>query len=91
MSEPLTLNQIRIEETCDKIKDLLIEKNRAYGDSALSPVRVFSKASAEEQLLVRLDDKISRLARGTEFPGDDTLMDLAGYVVLLLVARGRAA
>jgi len=90
MSEPLalTLNQIRIEETCDKIKNLLIEKNRSYGDSALSPVRVFSKASAEEQLLVRLDDKISRLARGTEFPGDDTLMDLAGYVVLLLVARG---
>lgn len=85
---PLTLNQIRIEETCDKIKNLLLEKNRAYGDSALSPVRIFSNASAEEQLLVRLDDKISRLARGKEFPGDDTLMDLAGYLVLLMVARG---
>tara|TARA_B100001250_G_scaffold168424_1_gene145118 strand:- start:548 stop:829 length:282 start_codon:yes stop_codon:yes gene_type:complete len=90
MSDELTINQIRIEETCDKIKNLLIEKNRSYGDSALSPVRVFSKASAEEQLLVRLDDKISRIARGKEFPGDDTLMDLAGYLVLLLVSRGNS-
>ena len=66
---------------------LLLEKNRAYGDSAINPVRVFSSASPEEQLLVRIDDKLSRLARGSEYPGDDTVMDLAGYLVMLLVQR----
>ena len=30
------------------IEDMLVEKNAAYGDSALNPVRVFSKASDEE-------------------------------------------
>jgi hypothetical protein len=63
---------------------MLIQKNTAYGNSALEPLRMFSKASPREQLLVRLDDKLSRLARGSEFPGDDTIVDLAGYLVLLM-------
>lgn len=70
------------------IGDMLIEKNRAYGNSALDPVRIFSKASTEEQLLTRIDDKLSRLARGHEFAGEDTVRDLIGYLVLLLIARG---
>jgi hypothetical protein len=45
---------------------------------------MFSKASPREQLLVRIDDKLSRLAHGSEFPGDDTIVDLAGYLVLLM-------
>lgn len=69
------------------IAELLIEKNAAYGNSALNPVRIFSKASAEEQILVRIDDKLSRLQRGHEFQGDDTIRDLIGYLTLLLIAR----
>ena len=46
-----------ILDECLGIAEMLIEKNRAYGNSALQPVRVFSKASSEEQLLVRIDDK----------------------------------
>lgn len=72
----------------DKIRALLIAKNAAYGDSATNPIRIASKADAEEQLLVRIDDKLSRIARGAE-AGEDVWMDLAGYVVLLLVVRGR--
>lgn len=69
------------------IAKLLIEKNKAYGDSALNPVRVFSKASRTEQLNVRIDDKISRIQRGTEYGDEDTVRDLAGYLVMLLIAR----
>lgn len=76
-----------IVEVCSQLADMLVAKNEAYGDSALDPVRMFSKASAEEQLLVRIDDKLSRLARGQEYPGDDTVWDLLGYLVLLVVAR----
>jgi len=68
---------------------LLLEKNIAYGDSALDPMRIASQSSAEEQLLVRIDDKLSRISRGTEFLGDDTISDLIGYLVLLKVARAR--
>ena len=67
---------------------MLTEKNAAYGNSAIEPIRVFSKASAEEQLLVRIDDKLSRLARGSA-AGEDVVADLIGYLVLLRIARRR--
>lgn len=68
------------------IEEMLVEKNQAYGDSALNPVRVFSKASAEEQILVRIDDKLSRIARG-KAAGEDVFEDLQGYLVLLKMAK----
>ncbi len=80
-----------LETVLDEIKKLLIAKNRAYGDSALDPLRVFSKADPIEQIRVRLDDKLSRLARGDD-AGEDTQQDVLGYLVLLRIAeRMRAA
>ena len=76
-----------IAETCDGIKRVLLEKNRAYGNSALDPVRIFSRADPVEQLNVRIDDKLSRIARGREYAGDDTELDLIGYLLLRRVAR----
>jgi hypothetical protein len=76
-----------IGRVVSEIKEMLIAKNRAYGDSALEPVRVFSKAETIEQLYVRIDDKLSRVKRGHEYPGDDTISDLIGYLVLLLIAK----
>lgn len=72
-----------------EIGDTLVEKNRAYGDSALNPVRVFSKADTTEQLRVRIDDKLSRIARGHDYGNEDTIRDLIGYLVLILIAQGR--
>jgi hypothetical protein len=72
-----------------RVEAVLLEKNAAYGNSALDPVRVFSRASTEEQLLVRIDDKLSRLARGAA-AGEDVVRDLVGYLVLLLIARSAA-
>ena len=75
-----------IAEECDALKALLLQRNAVYGNSALDPVRLFSKASPVEQILVRLDDKLSRLARGTA-AGEDVEQDLLGYLVLLRIAR----
>ena len=79
----------KIEQTCDSIKQLLMDKNAKYGNSALNPVRVFSKADNVEQLLVRIDDKLSRIARGAgmEATDEDTLNDLIGYLILLKIAK----
>ena len=79
----------QIDRVVGEIRDMLIAKNRAYGDSAIDPVRVFSKADAVEQIYVRIDDKLSRVKRGHEYPGDDTISDLIGYLVLLLIAKER--
>jgi len=76
-----------IKKVCDELSDMLILKNRAYGNSALDPVRIFSSSDNVEQLKVRIDDKLSRFARGNEFPGDNDIDDLLGYLVLLKVAR----
>ena len=77
-----------IAAICDDIKDLLIEKNQKYGNSALDPVRIFSKESAVDQLLVRIDDKLSRISRGAGLlaSDEDVLDDLIGYLVLLKLA-----
>lgn len=82
-----------VRRTLAEIGDMLIAKNAAYGDSALNPIRVFSRADAGEQIRVRLDDKLSRLMRG-DAAGEDVLLDLVGYVVLLLIherSKGAAA
>lgn len=52
-----------IERECAGLAAMLLAKNASYGNSALAPLRVFSRADAAEQLRVRIDDKLSRLAR----------------------------
>lgn len=68
------------------MKSMLLEKNRNYGNSAIHSMRVFNRASAEEQILVHLDDKLSRIARG-EAGGEDVIIDTIGYLILLRVCR----
>ncbi len=86
-----TQSQLDIISKCDAVKSLLLEKNAAYGDSALEPVRIFSKATPVEQILVRLDDKLSRISRGGGIVGDDedVIQDLIGYLILLQIALDR--
>ena len=84
----LTRVQQLIVEECDRIKEMLLRKNRDYGNSALEPVRIFSSASPLEQINVRIDDKLSRIKSGGEKNfKEDTEMDLIGYLVLKQVAR----
>ena len=76
-----------IAEICNDIRDLLLTKNRAYGNSALNPIRVFSKADAKEQILVRIDDKLNRIKQGNDIldKDEDVIQDLIGYLILLKV------
>lgn len=76
-----------ISEVCDELKQFLIKKNKAYGNSALEPLRILSKSDTEEQLNVRIDDKLSRLMRGQAFDGDNDIDDLIGYLILKKVYR----
>lgn len=74
-----------IMEVCDSIKDMLISKNISYGSSFSHPMRVFSNAPTDEQINVRIDDKLSRIKNKGGYAGDNDLEDLAGYIILKMV------
>jgi hypothetical protein len=78
----------KIRKELGGLTELLIAKNKKYGNSALNPVRIFSSASPIEQLKVRIDDKLSRISQGHgEDADEDTIQDLMGYLVLLRIAQ----
>ena len=86
-STTITFKQ-KVDKVIENIGNMLVEKNQKYGNSALDPTRVFSKADNIEQLKVRIDDKLSRIKSGT-IDEEDTLDDLIGYLVLLKIANAK--
>lgn len=83
----ITETQKKISETLADIERVLIEKNRRYGNSALSPINIFSRLPADAGILQRLDDKISRVRNSAELRKND-ICDIIGYLVLLSVQKG---
>lgn len=85
----LTKTQVLISNTCDNLKTMLIDKNKRYGNSAIDPVRIFSTSETDEQLNVRIDDKLSRLVT-LESDTDgywDAVDDLIGYLILKKIKK----
>jgi|TARA_R110000744_G_scaffold98381_1_gene190070 hypothetical protein len=83
-----TYSQYKITEVVSQLQELLITKNKAYGNSALEPINIFSKNNAVDSLCARIDDKLSRIKnKGLSDETEDTLFDLAGYLILLIIAR----
>ena len=77
---------IQVTVVLEEIRDLLIAKNKKYGNSALEPLGVFSQLSAKEGLLVRIDDKLKRIKNGSlQKDDEDVVNDLIGYLVLLKI------
>lgn len=76
----------RIRAACDRLADMLISKNAAYGDSALHPLAVFGRGKASDLIRVRIDDKLSRIRNNPEAFGEDPILDLLGYLILLQLA-----
>lgn len=82
----MTVEQLIVNE-CDFVRDLLLDKNRKYGNSALAPMRVFSSSNSLEQIRVRIDDKLSRIQNLQTDDQEDVILDLIGYLILLRVAE----
>ena len=80
-----------IMQVSAEVTNLLLEKNEAYGDSALNPSNIFAKGDAVENLCARIDDKLMRIKmRGITDQTEDTVQDLIGYLILLKVALQRS-
>lgn len=90
LSKPQALRSTQkiIKDVGQEVINLLLEKNQNYGDTANNPPQIFSKLSAKEGILARIDDKLSRIKKLGFFDpvsSEDTLKDLIGYLILLKV------
>lgn len=75
-----------IKEVGDEVVNLLLDKNKKYGDTANNPPQIFSKLSPKEAILSRLDDKLSRIKTvGINDHTEDTVLDIIGYLILYRV------
>lgn len=65
----------------------LKEKNKRYGNSAISPMQIFSKVEPNTKICSRLDEKLQRIMNSTELKKND-VCDVFGYTALLLIQKG---
>ena len=78
----------KIKAKCKRLEDLLLQKNARYGDASLEPVNIFSKCNSVTSIKARIDDKLKRIqTSGPIDDTEDTLLDLTGYLILLMIAK----
>ena len=82
----MTFNE-RVKRVTDDICQILQTKNSSYLNSVLDPICCFSKSIVLEKIKVRIDHKLIRIKRGSEYPGDDTINDLIGYLIFLKLVK----
>jgi len=81
--------QEKIDLLFDNFKEFLKEKNKRYGDSAISPINIFCKdtnSSSDNSICIRLNDKICRIMNSKELRKND-IADCIGYLTLLCISR----
>ena len=52
---------LQIKQKADKVRDMLLQKNKDYGSSALEPLNIFNKGKSTDSLCARIDDKLARI------------------------------
>lgn len=88
----LTDTQQKLIDVLDGMKNLLLYKNKKYGDSAINPKKIFYKGDSTNSILIRLDDKIGRvMSNPDDKPRVNDVADIIGYCTLLLVSMGVTA
>ena len=80
------INYEAFMKVLESVKQVLIEKNKRYGNSALSPLGIFYKGDAANSIKIRLDDKLSRIKNSKELRKND-LYDLLGYCMLYTISE----
>lgn len=78
--------QDKIRKKCDEIRDLLIEKNIAYGNSVFDKGLLF-EVDPIYAIQARINDKLNRIKSKETYMSENDLMDVTGYFILLQVLR----
>lgn len=78
---------LRIRSECDRIKELLVQKNTDYNNSLHTPPLLFDMDPATG-IKARINDKLNRIKQvGLNDKTEDTVDDLIGYLVHLQIAN----
>lgn len=84
------------QDAAKMVANVLTEKNASYGDATTVTASIakllWSEGIPVSQLdealvVIRMLDKLCRIAKGTKFANEDAWLDLAGYALLVL-AKG---
>lgn len=79
------VNSLIIDE-CDRIKELLLQKNTAYNNSLYAAPPLFD-VDPKLGLMARINDKLNRIKQvGISDVTEDSLDDLIGYLIHLRVS-----
>lgn len=90
----MTDREEKLREAAEEIGELVAEKNRAYGDSALTSARALEllypegiepKDYTDVLLISRVWDKLKRIATDREALGENPWQDIVGYGLLGVV------
>jgi hypothetical protein len=76
--------QEEIRKKCDEIRDLLVEKNKSYGNSVFDKGVLFN-VDPMYAIQARINDKLNRIKSKETYMSENDLMDLTGYLILLQV------
>jgi hypothetical protein len=79
--------QQKIDRLMFNFGEFLKEKNKRYGDSAISPMQLFSKLDASNSIAIRIDDKLNRIKNSQEGLRKADVCDLFGYLALLMIEK----
>lgn len=90
VSKPQQEFQQDLAVVVQRIQEMLVMKNRKYGDAALNPNQTFSSVPPIELINVRMDDKLSRIRNRQDDEDEDLEIDLIGYLLLKQIAKMRA-
>ena len=82
-----------IKQVGEQLIKLLLNKNKDYGDSATQGEAIFASEMNKDKmtakqfgLCCRIDDKLYRIRnKGITDKTEDSVWDLAGYFILLLI------
>ena len=78
--------QEEIKKKCDEIRDLLIEKNIAYGNSVFDKGLLF-EVDPMYAIQARINDKLNRIKSKETYMSENDLTDVTGYLILLQVYK----
>ena len=78
--------QDKIKQKCDEIRDLLLEKNRSYGNAVFNKGVLFD-VEPMYAIQARINDKLNRIKSKNNYLSENDLMDITGYFILLQVLR----
>ena len=86
----MNATQEKIKLVFDSVCSLVMKKNEQYGDSAITPLKIFCKSDNYNQIEARLDDKCNRLKnlKVDDASYKDTVVDIMGYLCLLIISKG---